>query len=238
MPRRALVATWRATLSLPVYASDAARRFDCPSVGQGGECRSRSRASSPRWAGSWHSARSPTPRSSRNTRHSFRTPAWRTSSTTSSPPIARSSPRAACRTRPRAWRSNASRSTSPPTSPVKALTEAEPDVGIIWAVPLGHSLAERDPAWQPALKCPANDNSRVPQALVAAAAQIAGKPDPNFPATAAIAQADRCSRQIPKAKPADLANALILAFCEGVAGLAGVARRREERERSCATARR
>jgi hypothetical protein len=28
--------------------------------------------------------------------------------------------------------------------------------------------------------------------------------------------------QNPKAKPADLANALILAYCEGVAGLSGV----------------
>ena len=101
----------------------------------------------------------------------------------------------------------------------QSATEAEPDVGIIWAVPLGHSLAERDPAWQPALACPANDNSRVPQALVSAAAKITGKPDPNFPATDAIAQADKMLAANPKAKLADLANALILAFCEGVAGL-------------------
>ena len=32
-----MVATWRSTLALPVYASDAARRFDCPDVGQGGD---------------------------------------------------------------------------------------------------------------------------------------------------------------------------------------------------------
>jgi hypothetical protein len=31
-----LVASWRSTLSLPVYASDAARRFECANVGQGG----------------------------------------------------------------------------------------------------------------------------------------------------------------------------------------------------------
>ena len=50
------------------------------------------------------------------------------------------------------------------------------DVGIIWAVPGGYSLAERDPGWQPALKCPPNDNSRVPQALVAAALPFAASP--------------------------------------------------------------
>jgi hypothetical protein len=104
----------------------------------------------------------------------------------------------------------------------QSVAETEPDVGIIWAVPVGYSLAERDPGWQPALKCPPNDNSRVPQALVAAAVEIRGKPDVNFLASDAIAQADRMLAQHPKVKPADLANALILAYCEGVAGLAGV----------------
>jgi hypothetical protein len=104
----------------------------------------------------------------------------------------------------------------------QSVAETEPDVGIIWAVPVGYSLAERDPGWQPALKCPPNDNSRVPQALVAAAVEIRGKPDVNFLASDAIAQADRMLAQHPKVKPADLANALILAYCEGVAALAGI----------------
>src|SRR5262245_62546811 len=30
-----MVAAWRSTLSLPVYASASARSFDCPQVGQG-----------------------------------------------------------------------------------------------------------------------------------------------------------------------------------------------------------
>jgi hypothetical protein len=104
----------------------------------------------------------------------------------------------------------------------QSVAETEPDVGIIWAVPVGYSLAERDPGWQPTLKCPPSDNSRVPQALVAAAVQIRGKPDVNFLASDAIAQADRMLAQHPNAKPADLANALILAYCEGVAALAGI----------------
>jgi hypothetical protein len=102
------------------------------------------------------------------------------------------------------------------------VAEAEPDVGIIWAVPVGYSLAERDPSWQTALKCPADDNSRVPATLVAAAVQVSGKPDVNVLGPAAVAQADAMLAQNPKAKPASLANALILAYCEGVAGLAGI----------------
>jgi hypothetical protein len=43
-----------------------------------------------------------------------------------------------------------------------------------------------------------------------------------FSAPAAIAQADAMLAANGKAKPADLANALILAFCEGVTGIAGV----------------
>ena len=57
---------------------------------------------------------------------------------------------------------------------------------------------------------------------MAAAVQIRGKPDLNFLAPAAIAQADSMLAQNPKSKPADLANALILAYCEGVADLSSV----------------
>ena len=32
-----MVATWRSSLSLPLYADNAARTFDCPTVGQGGD---------------------------------------------------------------------------------------------------------------------------------------------------------------------------------------------------------
>jgi hypothetical protein len=62
----------------------------------------------------------------------------------------------------------------------------------------------------------------VPAPLVAAATPIVGKPELNFTAPTAIAQADTMLAQNPKARPADLANALILAYCQGVVGLAGV----------------
>ena len=132
---RALVATWRATLSLPVYASDAARRFDCPSVGQGGERQPRSqpdrrpgRRDGTALGRLRHAGRS-------STRRSIRTPAWRTSSTISSPPIARSSRQAATSDQAKSLALKRFALTITSYLSNQSVTEAEPDVGIIWAVP-------------------------------------------------------------------------------------------------------
>jgi mono/diheme cytochrome c family protein len=218
---RALVATWRATLSLPVYASDSARRFDCPDVGQGGDA-----SLDPKMIavlGGEMAQRSVAYASIIDTYKAQYPDAGMADVVNNlvaayCPVIARSA--MSDQAKSLALKRFALTITSYLSN--QAVTEAEPDVGIIWAVPLGHSLAERDPGWQPALKCPANDNSRVPSALVTKAAQIVGKPDVNFSAPAAIAQAEAMLAENPKAKPADLADALILAFCEGVVGLAGV----------------
>jgi mono/diheme cytochrome c family protein len=218
---RALVATWRATLSLPVYASDAARRFDCPDVGQGGDA-----SLDPKMIavlGGEMAQRSVAYASVIDSYKAAHPDAGMADVVNNlvaayCPVIARRA--ISDQAKSMALKQFALTITSYLSN--QSVAEAEPDVGIIWAVPVGYSLAERDPGWQPALKCPANDNSRVPSALVTAAAQIRGKPDVNFLAPAAIAQADDMLVKNPKAKPADLANALILAFCEGVAGLAGV----------------
>jgi mono/diheme cytochrome c family protein len=218
---RALVATWRGTLSLPVYASDAARRFDCPAVGQGadpsldpnltavlgGEMTQRSVA----YASVIDTYKAQYPDAGTADIVNNLVAAY-------CPVIAKRA--ISDQAKSQALKRFALTITTYLSN--QSVTETEPDVGIIWAVPLGLSLAERDPGWQPALKCPANDNSRVPSALMTKAAQITGKPDVNFSAPAAIAQADAMLAANPKAKPADLANALILAFCEGVAGLPGV----------------
>jgi mono/diheme cytochrome c family protein len=218
---RALVATWRGTLSLPVYASDAARRFDCPAVGQGadpsldpnltavlgGEMTQRSVA----YASVIDTYKAQYPDAGTADIVNNLVAAY-------CPVIAKRA--ISDQAKSQALKRFALTITTYLSN--QSVTETEPDVGIIWAVPLGVSLAERGPGWQPALKCPANDNSRVPSALMTKAAQITGKPDVNFSAPAAIAQADAMLAANPKAKPADLANALILAFCEGVAGLPGV----------------
>jgi mono/diheme cytochrome c family protein len=216
-----LVATWRATLSLPIYASDAARRFDCPDVGPAGgadldpkliavlgdELAQRSIA----YATLADSYKAQHPGAGLADIVNNLVAAY-------CPVVAKSA------MSDQAKRMAVKRFALNITSYLsnQSVAEAEPDVGIIWAVPVGYSLAERDPSWQPALTCPAQDVARVPAALLTAAARIVGKPDVNFLAPAAIAQADAMLAQNPKAKPADLANALILAFCEGVVGLSSV----------------
>ena len=76
---------------------------------------------------------------------------------------------------------------------------------------MGHTLAEHDPAGSTTLACPANDNTRVPRALVAAATEIGGKVEPNFRASDAVEQAEAMVKRNPTAKLADVANAMILA---------------------------
>ena len=217
----ALVAAWRASLALPLYASDPARRFDCPSVGQGG-----SASLDPGLiAGlSGEMAQRFVAYGTLVQRYKAQDPSAGMADIVNNLVAAYCPVVAASAMSDQAKSMALKRFALNITSYLanQSVAEAEPDVGIIWAVPVGYSLAERDPGWQPALKCPPNDNSRVPQALVAAAVEVRGKPDLNFPASDAIAQADRMLAQHPKAKPADLANALILAYCEGVAPLAGV----------------
>jgi hypothetical protein len=62
----------------------------------------------------------------------------------------------------------------------------------------------------------------VPASLISAAAKLAGKPSLNFDATAATKQADTLASDNQKAKLADVANALILAYCQGVTAMSGV----------------
>jgi len=218
----ALAGSWRSTLSLPVYASDAARRFECANVGQGG-----SADLDPQLIAMLGGEMA-----QRSVAYATLVDLYKASHPGADmADIVNNLVAAYCPVAARSGGSDQAKSLAVKRfalditsylSNQSVVTEAEPDVSIIWAVPVGYSLAERDPGWQPSLKCPANDNSRVPSSLVATATQIRGKPDLNFPAPAAIAQADNMLAQNPKAKPADLANALILAYCEGVVDLTGV----------------
>jgi len=217
----ALAASWRTTLSLPVYASDAARRFECADVGGGGGA-----DLDPQLIAMLGGEMA-----QRSVAYATLVDEYKASHPDAGlADIVNNLMAAYCPVVARGGGSDQEKSLAVKRFALDVTTylsnqsvvaEVEPDVGIIWAVPVGYSLAERDPGWQPSLKCPANDNSRVPAALVAAAAQIRGKPDLNVLAPAAIAQADALLAQNPKAKPVDLANALILAYCEGVVDLSG-----------------
>ena len=72
------------------------------------------------------------------------------------------------------------------------------------------------------MTCPAPDKSGVPSSLLDAATKLAGKADLNFSAQAATTQANNLATQNPKAKLADVANALILTYCQGVSALTGI----------------
>jgi len=217
----ALAASWRTTLSLPVYASDAARRFECADVGGGGGA-----DLDPQLIAMLGGEMA-----QRSVAYATLVDEYKASHPDAGlADIVNNLVAAYCPVVARGGGSDQAKSLAVKRFALDVTTylsnqsvvaEVEPDVDIIWAVPVGYSLAERDPGWQPSLKCPANDNSRVPAALVAAAAQIRGKPDLNVLAPAAIAQADALLAQNPKAKPVDLANALILAYCEGVVDLSG-----------------
>lgn len=217
----ALAASWRTTLSLPVYASDAARRFECADVGGGGGA-----DLDPQLIAMLGGEMA-----QRSVAYATLVDEYKASHPDAGlADIVNNLVAAYCPVVAKGGGSDQEKSLAVKRFALDVTTylsnqsvvaEVEPDVDIIWAIPVGYSLAERDPGWQPSLKCPANDNSRVPAALVAAAAQIRGKPDLNVLAPAAIAQADALLAQNPKAKPVDLANALILAYCEGIVDLSG-----------------
>jgi mono/diheme cytochrome c family protein len=214
-----MVAAWRSTLSLPVYASASARTFDCPRVGQGGSASFDPSVIA--GLGRELSQRSVSYAQLVATYQAQNPNAGVTDTVNNL--IAAYCPVVAAN----ASLSNEGKSqalarfgreiTSYVTS--MQITESEPDVGIVWATPLGASLLEHDPSWQPTLTCPAADKSGVPASLLDAATKLEGKPDLGLDSQTASAQADALATQNPKAKLADVANALILAYCKGVSGL-------------------
>jgi mono/diheme cytochrome c family protein len=88
-----------------------------------------------------------------------------------------------------------------------------PEVDIIWAIPAGRSLAYRAPApfiGRP--NCPDNDGRLVPTDLVAQAKTMID--DPPVPGSSARQFATTLAAKDQTASPADLANALILSYCQ------------------------
>jgi mono/diheme cytochrome c family protein len=217
-----MVAAWRSTLSLPVYASATARTFDCPQVGQGGsasfdpnviaglgrELSQRSVA----YAQLVATYQAQNPKASLADTVNNLIAAYC--------PVIAANASLSDQAKSQALARFATEITSYVTS--NSVNAQEPDVGIVWATPLGKSLLEHDPSWSPGLTCPPVDKSGVPASLVSAAAKLAGKPSLNFDATAATKQADSLASENQKTKLADVANALILAYCQGVNAMSGV----------------
>jgi len=93
---------------------------------------------------------------------------------------------------------------------------AMPAVSTIWATPTGTSLVARQPTQIAAqLTCPdpTAANKLVPKALVDAATTLVGKPTIPVTGDAASRYATTLQQQNAKARRADVANALIVAYC-------------------------
>ncbi|MBV8740060.1 MAG: cytochrome c [Alphaproteobacteria bacterium] len=90
-----------------------------------------------------------------------------------------------------------------------------PGVDIVWAIPAGRSLAYRAPApFIGETICPANDGRLVPTDLVAQAETLIGNPPLPVAGTAARQLAMALAAKDQTAAPANLANALILSYCQ------------------------
>lgn len=91
---------------------------------------------------------------------------------------------------------------------------------IAWALPVGPGLVLKEPASLAAkLACPADDGKAVPADLAAAGAKLLGAPKPPLAGADIATLATTLYQQNPKARPADVANALIAAYCRVVAAL-------------------
>lgn len=92
-----------------------------------------------------------------------------------------------------------------------------PAVDVIWASPAGRSLVYREPeSFGGPLACPEDTAHLVPADLVTRAGALIGKPALPIAGDTAAGLALRFLGQAPKAPPADLANALIAAYCAEV----------------------
>ncbi len=97
-----------------------------------------------------------------------------------------------------------------------------PELDVIWAVPAGRSLVYRGPRpFAGKLVCPKDDGRLAPQELVTKASALIGKPALPAPGDTAGDLAASLAAQNAKAGPANLANALILAYCQAVAADSG-----------------
>jgi mono/diheme cytochrome c family protein len=92
-----------------------------------------------------------------------------------------------------------------------------PPVSVIWATPAGRSLVARLPdPFAGKLVCPAIDGKLVPQDLIGQAQALIGTPKMPMPGSESAELAAKLATQNPKAAPADVANALIGAYCSAV----------------------
>ncbi|WP_244641984.1 c-type cytochrome [Chelatococcus reniformis] len=209
-----MVAAWRATAAVPDYGTQAASAFSCPKVGGGpGQAGPDPVAvaaiSGMLTAGNDDIGELAT---------LYRNTASDTGlANTVNAVVTAYCPVVAAETIPE-WQKNVelkrfalkvSAALAPQTAAVKF-----PPLDFLWAVPAGRSLVAREPDGDPAqLNCPANDGKMVPQELVAQAGLVLGTATTPVPGDTAANLATALMAKNPKARPSDVANALIAAYC-------------------------
>ncbi len=216
-----MVAAWRETVKVPDYGTQAASAFDCAQVGGAPARRGRTRR---RWP------RSPPPSAGATAR----SPRWSRATEAAAPDaspaqvvdalMAAYCPVVAAGggedyqkyARLKGFTLQAAADVS-----FRGTPAALPDVPVVWAVAAGKSLVARQPASLAGpLACPAAD--KIPADLVSAAAGLIGKPQLPVPGGAGGGYARELVTKNPKARPADIANALIVSYCGLVAADKGI----------------
>jgi len=215
-----LVAAWRSALTLPVYASDAARSFVCPTVGPGSDSNLDSRLIA---ALSAEMRLHPVAYAKFVDMYRAQRPHASTAEIVDGMIAAYCPIVAASSMSDRAKSAALKRFGLNATAYVASqkVSATEPEMAIIWATPVGYTLAEHVGESKPTLSCPPDDGSLLPKSLVAEAQTIVGKPSLEFTVETAAGQADSLANKQPAAKLANVANALILTYCKGIKDISG-----------------
>ena len=213
-----MVAAWRATVAVPDFGTEAAASFDCPRVG------GTPGTSGPRPA-TVATLSAMLQGGNRNVRdliaaYEGMTPGASPAETVNAmvsaycPVVAASGvPTYRKYAELRRFSLEAAAAVSPQAAAVPF-----PPVDVVWATPAGRSFVARLPGpFAGKITCPASDGKLVPDDLVLKASAALGKPKVPVSGVATVALTTRLAMQNPKSAPADLANALIAAYCPAVA---------------------
>jgi mono/diheme cytochrome c family protein len=212
-----MIAAWRATVPVPDFGTQAAAAFDCPRVGGAPGVAGPQPATVAALSGMLQGGNRNMPELIADYERMTPggTPAEAVNALVSAYcPVVAASDAATYRkyAELRRFSLQAAAAVSPQAAAVPF-----PPVDMIWATPAGRSFVARLPGpFSGKITCPADDGKLVPEELVTKARAALGKRRLPVGGVATVALTTRFATQNPKATPADLANALIAAYCPAV----------------------
>jgi mono/diheme cytochrome c family protein len=208
----AMVAAWRATVAVPDFGTQAAAAFDCPRIGGAPGAAGPQPATVATLSAILQGGNRNLPELiaayERMTPGATPAEAVNTMVSAYCPVVAASdAPTYRKYAELRRFSLQAAAAASP-----QAAAAPFPPVDLIWATPAGRAFVARLPGpFLGKITCPEDDGKLVPKELVSKAAAALGKP--KLPVGGVATVATRFAMRNPKATPADLANALIAAYC-------------------------